>query len=117
VSTRIEQHARAAAPAAAACKERPCRSPRRLTRPGKHPILVQDAPFFVEKLQVRMLPCVVMFVGGVAVDRIVGFDTLGAADDFPTTQVKHTRFQSARAPGGRHGCSVPLRAAPPPLPP
>jgi hypothetical protein len=76
-----------------------------------------DAPFFVEKLQVRMLPCVVMFVGGVAVDRIVGFDTLGAADDFPTTQVKHTRFQSARAPGGRHGCSVPLRAAPPPLPP
>ena len=47
----------------------------------------QDAPFFVEKLNVRTLPCVVLFVGGVAVDRIVGFDTLGASDDFPTSQV------------------------------
>jgi hypothetical protein len=41
----------------------------------------------VEKLQVRVLPCVVMFVGGVAVDRIVGFEPLGATDDFPTSQV------------------------------
>ena len=48
---------------------------------------LQDAPFFVDKLNVRTLPCVVMFVGGVAVDRIVGFDTLGATDDFPTSQV------------------------------
>ena len=35
----------------------------------------------------RVLPCVVMFVGGVAVDRIVGFEPLGATDDFPTSQV------------------------------
>ncbi|GAB4821581.1 hypothetical protein N2152v2_008627 [Parachlorella kessleri] len=47
-----------------------------------------DAPFFVEKLQVRMLPCVVMFVGGVAVDRIVGFEDLGGKDDFPTSRVE-----------------------------
>lgn len=47
-----------------------------------------DSPFFVEKLQVRVLPCVVMFVGGVAVDRIVGFEPLGATDDFPTSQVE-----------------------------
>lgn len=51
-------------------------------------ISAPDAPFFVEKLQVRMLPCVLMFVGGVAVDRIVGFESLGAADDFPTSQVE-----------------------------
>ena len=51
------------------------------------PPLLQDSPFFVEKLQVRVLPCVVMFVGGVAVDRIVGFEPLGATDDFPTSQV------------------------------
>jgi hypothetical protein len=49
---------------------------------------VQDAPFFVEKLQVKVLPCVVVFLHGVAVDRIVGFDSLGAADDFPTLQVR-----------------------------
>ncbi|KAL4439424.1 hypothetical protein ABPG77_008753 [Micractinium sp. CCAP 211/92] len=47
-----------------------------------------DAPFFVEKLQVRMLPCVVMFVGGVAVDRVVGFDQLGATDNFPTSALE-----------------------------
>ncbi|EFN53113.1 hypothetical protein CHLNCDRAFT_26239 [Chlorella variabilis] len=47
-----------------------------------------DAPFFVEKLQVRMLPCVVMFLNGVAADRIIGFDALGATDDFPTSQVE-----------------------------
>lgn len=47
-----------------------------------------DAPFFVEKLQIRMLPCVVMLVNGVAVDRIVGFDQLGATDDFPTSSVE-----------------------------
>lgn len=58
------------------------------TQPLRPPhVLLQDSPFFVEKLQVRMLPCVVMFVSGIAVDRIVGFDTLGASDDFPTSQV------------------------------
>ncbi len=31
-----------------------------------------------------MLPTVVMFVNGVAVDRIVGFADLGGQDDFPT---------------------------------
>lgn len=29
----------------------------------------------------------VMFVSGVAVDRLVGFDQLGASDDFPTSAV------------------------------
>jgi hypothetical protein len=42
-----------------------------------------DAPFFVEKLNVRVLPCVVAFIGGVTVERVVGFEGLGAAkDDF-----------------------------------
>jgi hypothetical protein len=42
----------------------------------------------VEKLQVRTLPCVVAFVGGVAVDRVVGFAELGGKDDFPTGKVR-----------------------------
>lgn len=33
-------------------------------------------------------PFQVMFVNGVAVDRIVGFDQLGASDDFPTSTVR-----------------------------
>lgn len=53
-----------------------------------------DAPFFVAKLQVQMLPCVIMFVNGVAVDRVVGFDELGKRDDFHTEDLE-SRFLSA----------------------
>lgn len=31
-----------------------------------------------------MLPTLIMFVDGIAYDRITGFDELGGADDFPT---------------------------------
>lgn len=40
------------------------------------------APFFITKLQIQVLPCIVMFRGGVAIDRIVGFEELGGTDDF-----------------------------------
>lgn len=43
-----------------------------------------DAPFFVTKLGVQVLPCVVMFLEGKAYDRIVGFDEFGTRDDFNT---------------------------------
>ena len=32
-----------------------------------------------------MLPCIVMFKNGVAVDRIVGFEDLGGNDEFNST--------------------------------
>ena len=38
---------------------------------------VRSAPFVVEKLGIRMLPCVVGFRDGVGVGRIVGFEGLG----------------------------------------
>lgn len=47
-----------------------------------------DAPFFVAKLQVQVLPCVIFFVNGVAVDRVVGFDDLGKRDDFKTENLE-----------------------------
>ena len=31
-----------------------------------------------------MLPTIVMFIDGIAYDRIVGFEELGGEDDFPT---------------------------------
>lgn len=49
---------------------------------------LQDAPFFTEKLQVRLLPCILSFVDGIAVDRVVGFDELGGKDDFPTSRLE-----------------------------
>lgn len=42
-----------------------------------------DAPFFVLKLHIKTLPCVVAFVNGVTVGRVTGFDGLGG-DDFAT---------------------------------
>jgi len=44
---------------------------------------VENVPFLVEKLAVRVLPCVICFKDGVAVDRIIGFEGLnGTADGF-----------------------------------
>eukprot|EP00913_Durusdinium_trenchii_P005430 g5062.t1 len=44
------------------------------------------APFFVEKLAVRTLPCVIVFNDGVAKGRQVGFEGLGG-DEFATGQL------------------------------
>lgn len=38
---------------------------------------VAHAPFLVERLGVRVLPCVLGFVDGVGVERVVGFEGLG----------------------------------------
>ena len=37
----------------------------------------EKCPFFVAKLQVQMLPTIVCFIDGIAVDRVVGFEELG----------------------------------------
>lgn len=52
-------------------------------------INAEMAPFFVQKLQVQVLPTIICFIDGVAVDRIVGFGDLGNKDDFP--QIALTR--------------------------
>lgn len=46
---------------------------------------MQDSPFFTEKLQIKVLPCVVFFADGVTTDRLVGFDELGGKDSFGTS--------------------------------
>ncbi|GKU99217.1 hypothetical protein SLEP1_g12093 [Rubroshorea leprosula] len=44
----------------------------------------ENAPFFIAKLAVKTLPCVILFRKGIAVDRLVGFQDLGGKDDFTT---------------------------------
>ncbi|KAG0017666.1 hypothetical protein BGZ82_000684 [Podila clonocystis] len=51
-------------------------------------IKVEDAPFLVEKLQVKVLPCVISFTDGMAVDRLIGFEELGNTDNFSTTMLE-----------------------------
>lgn len=50
----------------------------------------ENAPFFVTKLGVKTLPCVVLFRKGIAVDRLVGFQDLGGKDDFTTKTLEVT---------------------------
>lgn len=53
-------------------------------------ISVEKAPFLVERLVVRVLPCVISFIDGKSVDRLEGFDLLGNTDNFTTaTLEKH----------------------------
>ncbi|KAN0131441.1 Thioredoxin-like fold [Lactarius tabidus] len=72
-------------------------------------VFVENVPFLVEKLGIKVLPCVICFVKGVTKDRIIGFEELGNVDSFSTatlelrllhtgviqkdqnTTVKHTR--------------------------
>lgn len=44
----------------------------------------ENAPFFVAKLGVKTLPCVILFRKGIAVDRLIGFQDVGGKDDFAT---------------------------------
>lgn len=46
------------------------------------------------KLQVKLLPCLILFCNGVAVDRLAGFDELGSKDDFTTGRLEKRLLKS-----------------------
>jgi hypothetical protein len=56
---------------------------------------VENAPFLVTKLKIQVLPCVLAFVDGVSVDRIVGFEGLGYTQDTFTTKDLEGRLLSS----------------------
>lgn len=66
---------------------------------------VENAPFLVVKLKVQVLPCVLAFVDGISVDRIVGFEGIGYTQDTFTTKDLEARLlasgvvQRAKAQG------------------
>lgn len=53
---------------------------------------VERVPFLVEKLKVRVLPCVIAFVGGKSVERIIGFEGVGKGGDGFRTQELEIRL-------------------------
>jgi len=54
----------------------------------------ENCPFFITKLAIKVLPCVILFRDGVATDRIIGFQELGGVDDF-TTKALESRLLKA----------------------
>ncbi|KAG8628668.1 hypothetical protein KVT40_002533 [Elsinoe batatas] len=55
-------------------------------------INVENAPFLVTKLKIQVLPCVIAFVKGVATDRIIGFEGIGARPDSFSVQDLEARL-------------------------
>jgi len=56
---------------------------------------VENAPFLVAKLKIQVLPCVIAFVDGVGVDRVLGFEGLGRRPDSFTVQELEARLLKA----------------------
>lgn len=56
---------------------------------------MDNAPFLVTKLKIRVLPCVLAFVDGVSIDRLLGFEGLGNTPDNMTTMGLETRLLSS----------------------
>eukprot|EP00471_Norrisiella_sphaerica_P009646 CAMPEP_0184497338 /NCGR_PEP_ID=MMETSP0113_2-20130426/36223_1 /TAXON_ID=91329 /ORGANISM="Norrisiella sphaerica, Strain BC52" /LENGTH=298 /DNA_ID=CAMNT_0026884391 /DNA_START=21 /DNA_END=917 /DNA_ORIENTATION=- len=61
-------------------------------------INAEKCPFFVQKLQIRVLPTVICFVDGVAKDRVVGFEDLGNSDEFDTEILEERLSRSGCIP-------------------
>lgn len=51
-------------------------------------VFVENVPFLVEKLGIKVLPCVICFVKGTTKDRIIGFEELGNVDGFSTATLE-----------------------------
>ncbi|CEL59826.1 Queuine tRNA-ribosyltransferase-like protein OS=Schizosaccharomyces pombe (strain 972 / ATCC 24843) GN=SPAC2F3,13c PE=3 SV=4 [Rhizoctonia solani AG-1 IB] len=57
-------------------------------------VFVENVPWLVEKLQVKVLPCVICFVRGVSKDKIIGFEEIGNEDGFKTAKLELRLTQS-----------------------
>ncbi len=51
----------------------------------------EKAPFLTTKLNVVVLPTIIIFIDGIAKDRVVGFDDLGNTDTFKTSLLEVCR--------------------------
>ena len=50
-------------------------------------INAEKTPFFTAKLNIRVLPTIILFVKGKSVHRFIGFQDFGMNDDFPTINI------------------------------
>ncbi|KAK9452349.1 thioredoxin-like protein [Limtongia smithiae] len=57
-------------------------------------INVDTAPFLVVKLKIQILPCVICFIDGKEVLRLVGFEALGNSDNFTSSALEFQLQQS-----------------------
>lgn len=51
-------------------------------------IFVENAPFLVDRLKVKVLPAVFGFAKGISRDKLIGFEALGNNDQFTTSALE-----------------------------
>ncbi|KAF8529041.1 thioredoxin-like protein [Hysterangium stoloniferum] len=51
-------------------------------------VFVENVPWLVDKLAIKVLPCVICFVKGESTDRLIGFEELGNEDAFRTATLE-----------------------------
>ncbi|KAI8907896.1 thioredoxin-like protein [Gorgonomyces haynaldii] len=56
---------------------------------------VANCPFLVEKMKIKVLPAIFMYLNGLAVDSFVGFEGIADKDDF-STQMLETRIAQSQ---------------------
>lgn len=49
---------------------------------------VENTPFLVDKLHIRVLPCIMAFVNGISKDKLIGFESFGNSDSFTTAALE-----------------------------
>ncbi|KAI8895297.1 thioredoxin-like protein [Globomyces pollinis-pini] len=60
----------------------------------KHPdtkfirVDVENVPFLVEKMDLKVLPCIISFIDGIGVDRLLGFEGVSEKDEFNTWELE-----------------------------
>ncbi|KAF9883517.1 hypothetical protein FE257_003392 [Aspergillus nanangensis] len=54
---------------------------------------VRNTPFIVEKLKIRVLPCVIGFKDGIAVERVLGFEGIGLGGNDGTNGISTTTLE------------------------
>lgn len=63
---------------------------------------VQKAPFMAQKMRIKTLPSVCVFIDAVLVDKIIGFNDFGGADDFHTVVLENRLVKTGVIPD-KHG--------------
>ncbi|KAJ3515444.1 hypothetical protein NLJ89_g1751 [Agrocybe chaxingu] len=71
-------------------------------------VFVENVPWLVEKLGIKVLPCVICFVDGVTKDRLIGFEELGNQDGFETAALELRLQQSGVISKGNPNALQPL---------
>ncbi|KIM68817.1 hypothetical protein SCLCIDRAFT_897190 [Scleroderma citrinum Foug A] len=57
-------------------------------------VFVENVPWLVQRLAIKVLPCVMCFVDGVSKDQLIGFEALGNSDAFETATLELRLSQS-----------------------